>query len=281
MISAIMITMIIATVFGVAAIRDIGQKNSEKMLMLLCEAGAKNLDVSLLDVEQDVETISAYVEADLTALDDESLSAHLNRVSDFFKRALYKTNGIITYYYRIDPAVSPNVKGFWFVNEDGEGFQEHEVTDITRYDTEDTSQLVWFTVPKATGKSVWLPPYITDNLDARVISYNTPVYLNGRFVGVIGIELDYTLMAEEVNNITLYENGYAFVNDEAGTLVYHPRMDVMTMETLPETPEAFRGSRNTIINYTFDGVKKMAVSLPLINGDWLNVSVPVNEINAV
>ena len=281
MISAIMITMIIATVFGVAAIRDIGQKNSEKMLMLLCEAGAKNLDVSLLDVEQDVETISAYVEADLTALDDESLSAHLNRVSDFFKRALYKTNDIITYYYRIDPAVSPNVKGFWFVNEDGEGFQEHEVTDITRYDTEDTSQLVWFTVPKATGKSVWLPPYITDNLDARVISYNTPVYLNGRFVGVIGIELDYTLMAEEVNNITLYENGYAFVNDEAGTLVYHPRMDVMTMETPPETPEAFRGSRNTIINYTFDGVKKMAVSLPLINGDWLNVSVPVNEINAV
>ena len=117
MISAIMITMIIATVFGVAAIRDIGQKNSEKMLMLLCEAGAKNLDVSLLDVEQDVETISAYVEADLTALDDESLSAHLNRVSDFFKRALYKTNGIITYYYRIDPAVTPNVKGFWFVNE--------------------------------------------------------------------------------------------------------------------------------------------------------------------
>lgn len=281
MISAIMITMIIATVFGVAAIRDIGQKNSEKMLMLLCEAGAKNLDVSLLDVEQDVETISAYVEADLTALDDESLSAHLNRVSDFFKRALYKTNGIITYYYRIDPAVSPNVKGFWFVNENGEGFQEHEVTDITRYDTEDTSQLVWFTVPKATGKSVWLPPYITDNLDARVISYNTPVYLNGRFVGVIGIELDYTFMAEVVNNITLYENGYAFVNDEAGTLVYHPRMDVMTMETPPETPEAFRGSRNTIINYTFDGVKKMAVSLPLVNGDWLNVSVPVNEINAV
>ena len=30
MISAIMITMIIATVFGVAAIRDIGQKKTQK-----------------------------------------------------------------------------------------------------------------------------------------------------------------------------------------------------------------------------------------------------------
>ena len=279
-ISAIIITMIIATIFGVAAIRDIGQKNSEQMLMLLCEAGEKNLDSSLLDVEQDVETISAYAEEDLTGLDDERLSAHLNRVSEFFRKALYKTNGVITYYYRIDPSVSSNVPGFWFVNENGEGFQEYEVTDITRYDTEDTSQLVWFTVPKATGKSVWLPPYITDDLGARVISYNTPVYLDGTFVGVIGIELDYSFMAEEVDNITLYENGFAFVNDSDGKLLYHPRMDVMTMETLPETPEEFR-DRETIIYYTFDGVKKMAVSLPLVNGDWLNVSVPLNEINAV
>ena len=279
-ISAIMITMIIATVFGVVAIRDIGQKNSEKMLMLLCEAGAKNLDVTLLDVEQDVETISAYVEADLTALDDESLSAHLDRVSDFFKRALYKTNGVITYYYRIDPTVTPNVKGFWYVNENGTGFQEHEVTDITLYDTEDTSQLVWFSVPKATGKSVWLPPYITDNLGARVISYNTPVYLDGTFVGVIGIELDYSFMAEEVDNITLYDNGYAFVSNDTGALIYHPLMDVMTMDPKPEQPKEF-GEQNTIINYTFEGVKKMAVSLPLINGDFLNVSVPLNEINAV
>ena len=72
------------------------------------------------------------------------------------------------------------------------------MTDITKYDTEDTTKLVWFTVPKATGKPVWLPPYITENLDAKVISYNTPVYLKGRFIGVIGIELDYSFMAEMV-----------------------------------------------------------------------------------
>lgn len=55
------------------------------------------------------------------------------------------------------------------------GSVEHQVTDITLYDTEDTSQLVWYTVPKATGEAVWLPPYITDNLDVRVLSYNVPI----------------------------------------------------------------------------------------------------------
>lgn len=68
-------------------------------------------------------------------------------------------------------------------------------------------------MPKATGKPVWLPPYITDNLNVRVISCNEPIYWKGRFVGIIGIELDYSAMAEEVNRIKLYENGYAFVTN--------------------------------------------------------------------
>ena len=229
-ISVIIITMIIAAVFGVVAIRNINTYSSEQILRLLCEAAQKNLDTCLIGVEKDVQTISAYVEEDLDGLDDRKLQEHLDRISEFFKKVLNKTSGVMTYYYRIDPTVSSDVKGFWFVNTEGEGFKEHEVTDITMYDTEDTSQLVWFTVPKATGKPVWLPPYITDNLDVRVISYNTPVYLDGQFVGVIGIELDYSFMAEMVDNIMLYENGYAFINDEEGNLVYHPHMDVASME---------------------------------------------------
>jgi hypothetical protein len=175
-IGAIIITMIIATILGVVSIRDIGITSSEQMLLLLCEAGQKNLDDYLEDIEQDIAAISAYVENDLDGLDDVQLQAHLDRVSNFFKKVMVKTDGVKTYYYRIDPAVSENVKGFWYVDLDGEGFQEHEVTDITQYDTEDTSQLVWFTVPKNEGKAVWLPTYITDNLDVRVISYNIPIY---------------------------------------------------------------------------------------------------------
>lgn len=275
---AIIFTMIIATILGVVAIRNIGMSSSEQLLLLLCEAGQKNLDSNLERVEQDVKTVSAYVESDLDGLNDQKLQAHLDRVSDFFKKVVYRTNGIMTYYYRIDPEISSEVKGFWFVNLDGDGFLEHEVTDISKYDTEDTSQLIWFTVPKATGKPVWLPPYITDNLDVRVISYNIPVYLEKRFVGVIGIEMDYSFMAELVDNITLYENGYAFINDPQGNLVYHPRMDVTTMETLPAIPDGIT-SENTLTQYTFEEVEKIGVFLPLVNGDRVNVSVPLEEIN--
>lgn len=277
--SVIIIVMSVSTVFGVIAIKNIGTKSADKMLLLLCETGQKNLNHYFESVEQSVEMVSAYVESDLDGVDDAHLQAHLDRVEEIFKKLTYKTYGMLTYYYRIDPKVSKSVKGFWYVNQGDEGFKEHEVTDISLYDTRDTSQLVWFTVPKSTGKAVWLPPYITENLDKRVISYNVPVYYENQFIGVIGIEIDYSSMAQEVNNITLYENGYAFLNDKEGTIIYHPKMDVTTMKTQPKVPDGLLSKDRSVV-YSFEGVKKQAVWLPLSNGMRLNVTVPVKEINA-
>ncbi|MDO4806174.1 MAG: diguanylate cyclase, partial [Coriobacteriales bacterium] len=256
-----------------------GKSDSDQMLTLLCESGEKNLDHYFKSVEQSVQMVSAYVESDLGGLTPDQLDAHLERAKDIFTKMTQRTAGVLTYYYRIDPEVSDTSKGFWFVNLNGEGFKEHEVTDITKYDTDDTSQLVWFTVPKDLGEPVWLPPYITDNLGARVISYNVPVYWRGRYIGVIGIEMDYSTVADQVSNITLYDNGYAFLTDDEGTLIYHPRIDVTSLETPPDVPDGLVSDKHNV-RYVFDGVKKDAVWLPLTNGMRLYVSVPVAEIDS-
>ncbi|MBQ9551629.1 MAG: diguanylate cyclase [Clostridia bacterium] len=277
---AILVVVLVATFSGILVIRNVGNSSAEQMLFLLCESGEKNLDHYFTSVEQSVEMVSAYVESDLDGLDEAHLQAHLARVDDIFKKLTYKTFGVLTYYYRIDPTVSTTEKGFWYVNLDGEGFREHEVTDITLYDTSDTDALVWFTVPKATGKPIWLPPYITDNLDVRVISYNVPVYFEGQFVGVIGIEIDYSTMAQQVDNISLYENGYAFINDKDGNIIYHPRIDVTTMKEQPKVPKGLI-SEEQFVRYEYEGVEKLAVWRTLSNGMRLNVTVPTKEINAL
>ena len=277
---AMVVVMVVASVSGVIAIKNIGEDSAHQLIMLLCEAGEKNLDSYFVSVEQSVEMVSAYVESDLDGIDDEHLQAHLDRVSDIFKKLTYRTNGVLTYYYRIDPKISTKAAGFWFVNQDDEGFVEHEVTDITQYDTDDTTKLVWFTVPKATGKGIWLSPYYTENLGALVISYNAPVYYEDRFVGVIGIEIDYSTMAEQVDHIVLYKNGYAFINDNDGYLIYHPRMKTEdVLNNHPKIPDGMITDEQ-FFTYTFEGVEKLGGWLPLSNGMRINVTVPVNEINA-
>ena len=270
----------IVTVSSVIFIQTTEHRKSDQLLLLLCETGEKNLDYYFNSVQKSVTKVASFVESDLDGLDDEKLAAHMERAADYFDEMASKTNGVLTYYYRIDPEVSDTVKGFWYMDLDGEGFKEHEVTDITLYDTDDTSALVWFTVPKYEGRPIWLPPYITDNLDKRVISYNVPIYWRGQFVGVVGIEIDYSTMAEQVDSIRLFSNGYAFLNDESGDLFYHPHIDVATLteETKPAVPDGML-SESTFINYTYDGVDKVGAWLPLSNGMRLNVVAPVSETN--
>ena len=275
-----MIAVVIVSLFSVVFIVRSEHHRSDQLLLLLCETGERNLDYYFESVEKSIDRVAAFTEADLTDTDEDDFKGHVDRVRDYFDVVAHKTNGVLTYYYRIDPEYSDEDKGFWYTNLGGDDFTEHEVTDISQYDTNDTKQLVWFTVPKASGKAVWLPPYVTDNLDVRVLSYNIPIYDRGQFVGVVGIELDYKAMAEQVDSIRLYQNGYAFINDDEGNLIYHPYIDIAALpeDERPKTPAGVVSDR-TFVKYIFEGVEKKAAWLELENGMRLNVTVPVAEMN--
>ena len=277
---AIIATILITTFQGAYAIRGIGRSSAEQQIRLLCETGQKHLNSYFTSAEQSVEMVASFVGEDLESLEEAELAEHVGRTRTIFAKTASKTQGILTYYYRIDPAVSRETKGFWYTNLDGNGFAEHEVTDISLYDTSDTSALVWFTVPKSTGRAVWLRPYITDNLDVRVLSYNVPVYCRGVFVGVVGMEIDYSTMAKLVDNIRPYTSGYAFINDSEGMIIYHPRMtqEELEDENKKETPYGML-EESALIRYTYNNVEKQAVWLPLSSGARLNVTVPLSEIN--
>ena len=277
----LVVALTVTTVLAAFSIKNLGTDSSERILELLCDTGAKNLNAYFDSVEQSAKTIYDYAEADLGSTDIEKLGEHIARVEDFFEKTAKNTSGVLTYYYRIDPEVSSTEKGFWYVSTGSGGFAPHAVTDITLYDTEDQTKLIWFTVPKATGSSIWLPPYITENLNAYVLSYNVPVYKDGGFIGVIGIEIDYNTIVQPVNSITLYKNGYAFINDVDGTIIYHPHMNVAnyTGENKPKVPDGLL-SESTNVRYVYEGVAKQAVWTPLHNGMRLNVTVPVSEINS-
>ena len=272
------VAVAVVTLLSVLFIRDAEHSKSDQLLLLLCETGERNLDYYFNSVEKSVKKIASYTEKELDGLEDEKLLAHTERIRKYFEEVASKTNGVLTYYYRIDPAVSKTAKGFWYTDLEGTGFTEHEVTDISEYDTEDTSSLVWFTVPKYEGRAVWLPPYFTENLDVEVFSYNVPIYFRGQFVGVVGIEIDYSAMAEQVDSIRLYNNGYAFLTDKDGNLIFHPRMNLAALddEEIPATPDSLL-SESSFTRYTYEGMKKVAVWLRLSNGMRLYVSVPESE----
>ena len=275
-ICAIIVALSIATYIGVESIKKLGTEDAEQMLSLMCTTGAMNLESYFTGVERSVKTVASLVQNSLEDMPLDQLGTQVENVRSLFGEVAYNTNGVLTYYFRIDPALSTDVKGFWYVNLNGNGFSEHEVTDITQFDTSDTSRLVWFTVPKATGKGVWLPPYSTENLDVLVISYNLPVYWNDQFVGVIGIEIDCETVNRVVENIRLFDSGYAFLMDDNSHMIYHP--EIKSGQKVFHSPEGLL-SESPTVQYRFQGFDKIAAWLPLSNGMKLYVSVPMAEIS--
>ena len=280
-ICAIVVSLGITAFIGAVSIKNQGKRDSDKILYLMCQTGRMDLESYFNSVEHSVKTVSTLIQGSLDGVSDDQLARHVEQAGVIFGEVARQANGVLTYYYRIDPALSETVKGFWYVNLDAKGFYKHEVTDITQYDTNDTSRIVWFTVPKATKKGLWLPPYMTENLNVRVISYNEPVYWHDRFIGVVGMEINYRTLAQEVENIRPYNNGYAFVLNAKGEFVYHPQMNsaYLTGKELSAPPKSLL-SDNTSIRYTYNGIEKEAVWMPLSNGMRLYVSAPLAEINS-
>ena len=101
-ITGILVAIIVATIISAISVRNIGIDSAQQNLQLLCEAGEKSLDYYFESVEQSVETVSTYIKSDLLTVSDSDLDKHINKAKNVFNTAANQTNGVMTYYYRIE-----------------------------------------------------------------------------------------------------------------------------------------------------------------------------------
>lgn len=269
---------------------NLGHVSAEQSLKLQCESGKNNINQYFQSTEQSLNSISGLINNDLaTKITDENFSTefsnHVTRAKTIFKEIAEKTNGVLTYYYRMAPSISDQTGGelgFWYVNLDGEGFATHTVTDLT----DESKNNPWYKVPEQEGKAVWLSPYYTTGLDnVYVVSYNVPIKRGDTFIGVAGIEIDYKTIGEQIENITILKSGYAYIiESKKGTIIYHPHMDLtgLSDDERPEAPKALLNALNNEddhhFHYSYKGVDKHAYWLNLSNDMTIVVTVPYVEV---
>ena len=297
----ISVALVVATTIGVISIANFGHDSSEESLRLLCKEGHDDLNDYFDSVEQSVDIVSDLLEEDLKneTLDINNKEAnglvdHTAKADLYFKEAVKHTEGVTTYYYRLDPTLT-NQLGFWYTDE-GDGLTYHTPTDLSTKEETDPS-CSWYFKPKKDGTASWLLPYDTASLDDFiVISYNAPVYQQKEgqpklFVGVVGIEISYKTLGDQIKDIKALETGYAFiVENEKGTIIYHPKIDLLSIpeDQRPQTPAEFvaglkgeadsSGGRH--IEYVYEGVQKHCYVVGLSNEDMsIVVCVPLREVN--
>lgn len=210
--------------------------SSNDMFDALCDKEAARINLLLGGMENSVRVMASYVlnfyetEADVT---DEAKRAQVEAdAATMFIDVAKHTEGAIAYHLRFNPEIFGGTAGFYYSKRSDNGeFYQYPTTDLDRYDESDTDAVGWFWQPYRAGEAVWIMPYNYKGTGMRMISYAKPLYFEGKFIGVVGMDFDYTAITGRIDEIKIYENGFAFLAHD-DHIAYHK--DVELKDTTPD-----------------------------------------------
>ena len=190
------------------------QGEAEKFVVLSCENEGAQIDSVFDDMEKSVKLMESYVMDFLTEeadVEDQALQARItDSAEQMFAELANHASGAVAYYVRFNPEISDSKAGLFYSKMvGGDEFIPFEPTDIALYDRDDTEHVGWFWQPYDAGEPVWMKPYYNLNNDIHMISYVVPMYYEEKFIGVVGMDFDYTVLSDRVHQIKIYENGFA------------------------------------------------------------------------
>jgi HAMP domain-containing protein len=90
----------------------------------------------------------------------------------------------------------------------------------------DATTRPWYTAAVAQGAPIWTDAYVDAVTRQLNISAAAPVYVDGRLVGVVGMDILLTTIQSDVLRLNKDTGGYAFVMDDSGDIIVRPELDV-------------------------------------------------------
>ena len=248
------------------------QLQTEDFINVTCEKDASQINDIFGDMEKSVHIMESYVLGLINSKADiqnaEKQAEVLKRSNEMFIDVANNTDGAVAYYFRFTPELSHNTFGLFYSKlKDGDGFVRFEPTDLSLYSKDDTEHVGWYWQPFEAGKAVWMLPYYNKNNDILMISYVVPMYIEDDFIGVVGMDFDYTVLTDKVHNIKIYENGFAHLEFE-GADVYNT--DHVEDAKLHENPEEYlsvskelRNGMTLIISASYDDIRQIRYDIAL------------------
>lgn len=310
--TVITISIVLATLlaFSLASFFTVGQEataNSAEKMHLLSENAQQSLDAYLDGIEQSVYMAARIASGSLdgamlvecnankpqedrspaqTSQLDAYVREHCAHVEEAFGSVAKHTNGIVTYYYCINPEVSTQEHGFFYSKMGKVGFEIQPPLDARELDPSDLGHTTWYYTPIERGTPLWVGPYTAHFLgEVLTVSFLIPIYKSGILIGVMGMDILFDTMIEKIDSLKVYDSGYACLLDEEGHVLHHPWLEAGSIpefasQVVCEGGFSRQDSGLELIRYEHEGEPWQLSFTTLLNGMKLVVTAPVSEVVA-
>jgi methyl-accepting chemotaxis protein len=228
-----------------------------------------------------------------------SLMAYASGISDWFVGKQQSLTGLRSELEaNIDLDIVPHLRQAlasgsfglsYYGNENGDMYRQDPSLNKAGYDPRVRG---WYIEAKAAGKAITTEPYVSVTMNTLVVTLAEPVKVNGQFVGVVASNLSLAKLIKDVLAIKVLGNGYAILVNKQGTVVAHPKSD-MILKPLNEVIPGLsfdslnnRANLDESIEVNIDNRAQVLMSQTIDNTDWLLVMVmdkatleaPINSI---
>ncbi|WP_087021805.1 methyl-accepting chemotaxis protein [Thaumasiovibrio subtropicus] len=144
-------------------------------------------------------------------------------------------------------------------------FQGNDPTWIPPSDW-DPRKRPWYQDAKQANTTIITAPYADSSTGEILVSVAAPVKTNGQFSGAIFYDVSLAEMAKKINSLSLFDAGYVFMVDSAGTIISHPETALNG-----EGMSSFLGgqpitTQPTLIDH--QGRESLLVFTKINNQDW-------------
>ena len=185
-------------------------------------------------------------------------------------------------FVAFDSKYTGATEGFWIGIDKDNNIMTGMPTNVAGKPEDDPSASFYYDAIKR-GKPSWGDPYV-NNIDTNVMSYTRPIDLNNETIGVVGIDLQVAELETMINDLTVYDTGYAFLLNENYDYLFHPTLDsssnFKTIEngSYDKFIDEIESNGSGIIDIKFGGEKRVIAYSKLYDGKTLMLTVPTKEI---
>ena len=251
-----------------------------------CDNTAADINAYLSRVEQSVDTVSDITMNELTDFSSfQTSSEYVTTLTGELEQSLYSaasnTDGAICAYIRYNPDFTEPTSGLFMTrNSTAEEFQSVTPTDFSVYDKTDISHVGWYYTPVNNGVPTWMAPYYNDNVGIYMISYVVPLFRDGVNVGIVGMDIDFTMVQNIANSCESFETYKPLIIDGNNNIMYSADNEYNTplADVSGVLADAINNNNTSLINTNVNGVSSRAVFSSLDNGMKLITTADVSEL---
>lgn len=292
--SIILCTFIVSILIGGISFfssKKLSEQDINYKMDSLVEAKAENLNgtyIGMKSIAEDLEAVSSsYMDFNQLSKDKNYIEQYEKQLDGVIKNITTSKENGIGIYFMINPELYEGEKLRVICYEDPEGkgnIQKVEYDYDRKTFNRENPERKWFYDYVDKKEGTWDEPHEDKNGNYQM-TFAKPVFKDGKFIGLIGVDMNFTAYFKKINDMKFYNSGYAFILNEKLDYIVHKKKNSevnLTTEEKGKNKEIGdkMNSKKGVFQGEYDKNKSYIGYTNLINGWKMVIVIPRSEVLA-